>query len=312
MTKTVVVGGTGFVGRALVAARVSRGDEVVVLGRAESFAGGPIEAPARFVRFSLDDRAVRERWTREVASADVVVNLAGAGIMDRPWTPARRRELALSRVDVTRAVAEAVASGGGGKAPVLVSASAVGIYGMRRDDELCSEGSPSGHDFLARLCVDWEEATMPASVAGALVVLARFGIVLGNGGGALPEILRPFRMHVGGPIGDGTQWVSWIHVTDLVGALELLMTSAAVSGPVNLVAPAPVTAGEEAKTIARVLGTHAIAAVPAFVLRTILGRERAEVLLTGQRASAGRLLSLGYAFRFPELEPALRDLLGKA
>ena len=290
---------------------------MVVLARdtnAARKALGDAESNVRVAGWSLERGTVRDDWEREVRAATAVVNLAGAGIMDAPWTESRKRELYASRVDVTRALAETFARRSASSAssdapPVFVSGSAVGIYGMCMDDAWLTEASAHGTDLLADVCLEWERAANPAREAGARVVHPRLGIVLGRDGGALTEIVRPFKLHAGGPIGSGDQWVSWIHEQDVIGAMELALESATFVGPYNFVAPEPVTMRVEAQTIADVLHTHARARVPAFVIKTILGAERAEAVLTGQRASANRLTAAGYAFAFSEIRPALEDLL---
>jgi uncharacterized protein (TIGR01777 family) len=315
MLKVVVAGGSGFLGQRLVASLVQRGDAVTVLARDPDAARGKLGGRAQCLGWSLEPGAVREAWEREVRDATAVVNLAGAGVMDRRWTEARKRELTASRIDVTLALARTMAaSSASQRSPtetprVFVSASAIGFYGTRAGDAVMTEGSPPGADFLAELCVAWEAAATSARDAGIRVVHPRIGIVLGREGGALPELVRSFRLHAGGPIGSGEQWVSWIHEQDAVGALELALTSGSMHGAFNLVAPRPVTMAEEAETLAKVLHTHARVRVPAFVLTALLGEGRAEAILTGQRASSERLRQAGYVFAFEELLPALQDLL---
>jgi uncharacterized protein (TIGR01777 family) len=314
MSSVVIAGGTGFIGRSLVERLVAADHTVTVLARDAEAARRSFGGRARVLRWSLDPGPLREAWEREVTAATGVVNLAGAGVMDRAWTDARKRELYASRIDVTRALAIAMA-----KEPartdeprVLVSASAVGIYGARTDDVLQTEDSPPGGDFLAALCVAWEAAALPAREAGIRVVHPRLGIVLGRGGGALAAMSRAFKLHAGGPLGSGTQWVSWIHERDVVLALEMALGSELMCGAYNFVAPRPVTMEEEAELLAKALRTHARARVPAFVLRATLGAGRAETVLTGQRVSAARLAKSGHSFQFDELLPALTDLLGQA
>jgi len=309
--KIVIAGGTGFVGKILVAKLADEGSEVTVLARDPAQAEKSFGGRARVVGWSLEPGRVRDAWERELAEATGVVNLAGAGVMDRAWTAERKRELVASRVDVTRALAQTLARGARpDEARVFVSASAVGIYGARLDDTVLKEESPAGDDFLAELCVAWEAAAAPAADAGVRVVHPRLGIVLGKDGGALAEMVRPFRFGVGGPIGSGTQWVSWIHERDVVGGLVHALTSFGMRGTYNFAAPRPVRMEEQADAIATVLGTRARARVPAFVLKTILGSERAEVVLRGQRVSSRKLEAAGYDFAFDELLPALEDILG--
>jgi uncharacterized protein (TIGR01777 family) len=310
--RVVVAGGTGFVGKSLVARLAGAGHEVLVLSRGAGSAERSLGGKVRVVAWSLASGPLRAEWEREVRAATAVVNLAGAGIMDRAWTDARMRELVSSRVDVTRALAEAMA---GAKASaeeprVLVSASAIGIYGARKTDEMLGEDTPPGEGFLADLCVAWEAAAAPARDAGARVVHPRLGIVLGKDGGALQELARPFKLGVGGPIGSGTQWESWIHERDVVLALERALGSGLFHGAYNFVAPHPVTMNDEAEALAQVLGTRSRVRVPAIVLQAVLGRGRAETVLTGQRVSSARLVKAGYAFAFEDIRPALQDLLG--
>jgi len=307
--KVVIVGGTGFLGRTLVPSLTSRGALVVVLARDLARAEREVGGSARVLPWSLSPGATRRAWEGELGGA-AVVNLAGAGVMDAAWTRSRMDELRSSRIDVTLAIAEAMART---RAPdsVLVSASAVGIYGMRDDDEIQTEDSPAASGFLARLCVDWEAAAEPARAAGVRVVHPRLGIVLGRNGGGLAEMARPFRLHAGGPIGSGKQWVSWVHERDVVEAIWLAIESRSMVGPYNFVAPSPVTMHEEAAIMAKVLHTHARARVPSFALKLVLGSGRAELVLSGQRASSARLASAGHVFAFPELEAALVDLLGR-
>jgi uncharacterized protein (TIGR01777 family) len=224
--------------------------------------------------------------------------------MDSRWTEARLEELRASRIEPTRLIAEAIA--GAPKKAALVSASAVGIYGMRTDDETLDETGAHGTDVLARLCDDWEAAARPAASAGARVALARIGIVLGKRGGALAEMLPPYRAFVGGPLGGGAQWVSWVHEDDVVRALLLAIDR--LEGPFNVTAPEPVTMDALARAIGRATGRPSFFRVPAFALRALLG-ERAAVLLTGQRVVPRHLEREGFAFAFTSLDAALADIL---
>jgi uncharacterized protein len=311
--KVVVAGGTGFVGRSLVQSLARRGDTVFVLARDARRASVTLGKSMTVLSWTLEAGSVRDTWESAVKSADVIVNLAGAGIMDAAWSTSRKKELVASRVETTRALAATLATGTPEtrRGVTFVSASAVGYYGMREEEELLVEDAAAGEDFLARLCVDWEGAARDATLANVRVVHPRLGIVLGRDGGALSELARPFRMHIGGPIGSGKQWVSWIHLTDVVQAILFAIDTPSLRGPVNLVAPHPVTMREEADTLAKVLGTHARLAVPSFALAAVLGRERARAILTGQRVSPSRLIEAGYAFSFTHLGPALEDLLAR-
>ena len=295
LVRIVVSGGTGFVGTALVAALRKRGDDVVVLSRAE----GPGTAqwtPGR-----------SGPWTAHLRGADAVINLAGAGLFDERWTPARIAIVRESRITVTRVLAEAIVR----ECPQasFVSASAVGYYGMRKDDAVVTEDTPPGHDLLSEICVEWEAAAEPARAAGVRVTHPRIGIVLGRGGGALEKMLPAFRAFVGGPIGDGRQWFSFIHLRDVVSALVFLAEKTDARGPYNLTAPTPVTMNDLARGIARALGRPSLFRVPPFALKLAMGEGRAEALLTGPRVVPQRLLADGFSFAFPALGPALDDIL---
>jgi hypothetical protein len=290
--RILLTGGTGFIGGPLAAALGERGDGVVVVSRHPS--GGA----------SVGWDAVEQ----EVERADAVIHLAGEPVADARWTPERLERIRSSRVDTTARLARAIASASASARPrVFVSASAIGFYGMRRDDVLCDEETSPGEDVLARVCMAWEAAAEPAKAAGVRVVHPRIGVVLGPGG-ALAKMARVYRWFVGGPVGDGTQWVSWIHVDDAVRALLFLVDTGTLSGPVNLVAPAPVTMNELARALGRALGRPSSMRVPAFALRLAFGKGLAELLLTGQRVAPRRLEEAGFAFTFSRLEEALAGL----
>jgi uncharacterized protein (TIGR01777 family) len=289
--RVLVTGGTGFVGRALVTALRQRRDDVVVVSRRP----GP-------------DLVAWDAIEREVALADAVVHLAGEPIADRRWTPERIATIRASRIDPARRIARAIEQAAR-KPAVFASGSAVGIYGMRMDDAALDETSPHGQDVLARIAVDWEAAADPAREAGVRVVHPRIGVVLGQGGGVLAKMVTPFRWYVGGPIGTGRQWLSWIHLRDAVRALVLAIDAPALSGPVNVVAPEPVTMDRFAGAIGRALGRPAALRVPAFALRMALGDGLAQALLAGQRVLPRKLEQAQFAFEFGSIDDACRDLL---
>lgn len=240
---------------------------------------------------------------------DAVIHLAGEPIAQR-WTTESRRRIRESRVRGTELLATTIASLA--RPPrVLVSGSAMGIYGDRRDEEL-DEASAVGSDFLAEVATEWEASAEPAARAGVRVVKVRTGLVLSPRGGALAKLLFPFRMGVGGRVGSGQQWVSWIGLDDTVGAIMHALGTDALAGPVNLAAPTPVTNAELTKTLARVLRRPAIVPVPAFVLRLAFGEMGEATLLASQRMRPRRLLDSGYRFRYPTLEPALRHELRRS
>jgi len=298
--KIVVAGGTGLIGSALTASLLERGHEVVVLSRSagSSVAGGP-----RRVRW--DARTVGE-WAEELEGAHAVVNLCGAGIADRRWTDARKRVLESSRVEPTHALVAAMA-GREERPRLLAQASAVGYYGDRGDEAL-DEGAAPGSGYLAELARTWEEASAGVEALGVRRVLLRTGVVLAREGGALPVMARPFRFGVGGPLGDGRQWLPWIHLEDEIGAIRFLLERPEATGPFNLVAPNPETNGSLSRELASALRRPNLLRAPAFAMRVALG-EMAQMVLGGQRLAPRRLLEAGYSFRFPELSAALADLL---
>jgi uncharacterized protein len=291
--RILLTGGTGFIGQAVTAALEARGDSVVIVSRRARTGPG-----TRMVGWD----AIEE----EVERSDAVVHLAGEPVAEARWTPERLERIRSSRVDTTLRIARAIASATR-RPRVLVSASAVGIYGMRRDDRVCDEQTPAGDDVLAHLAVAWEAAADPARTAGVRVAHPRIGVVLGKGG-ALAKMIVPYRWYAGGPVGDGTQWVSWIHVKDVVRALLFLVDREELSGPVNVVGPAPATMNDLARALGHMLGRPSSLRVPAFALRLAFGNGVAELLLTGQRTMPRRLAEAGFTFEFPALDRALADL----
>ncbi|HEX8791252.1 MAG TPA: TIGR01777 family oxidoreductase [Polyangiaceae bacterium] len=284
--RVLLTGGTGFIGTHLARALQARGDEVAVVSRRGPVGWDQVEA--------------------RVATVDAVVHLAGEPIADARWTPERLERIRASRVDTTERLARAIASAGS-KPRVFVSGSAVGVYGMRRDDVVCDESTSPGDDVLAGIVVAWEAAAAPARSAGVRVVHPRTGVVLGPGG-ALSRMVGPYRWFVGGPIGSGKQWVSWVHLHDVVSAL-MFMIDRDIQGPANVVAPKPVTMEQLSSAIGRALHRPSLLRVPGFALKAALGSGVAEVLLTGQRAVPAALQAAGFSFAYPRIDEALRDLL---
>jgi uncharacterized protein (TIGR01777 family) len=245
---------------------------------------------------------------RSLEAVDAVAHLAGESIGAGRWTAARKMLIRDSRVEGTGRLAAAL--GALARPPaVVVSASAIGVYGDRGDAVL-DEASPPGRGFLADVAREWEAAAAPVAGRGSRLVLARLGIVLSAAGGALRRLLPPFRLGLGGPVGGGRQYMSWIALGDAVAALELALAGGIPAGPVNVVAPAPVTNAEFARTLAGVLGRPALLPVPAAAVRLLLGEMGEALLLAGQRVRPGRLLDAGFVYRHPALESALRAEVG--
>jgi len=242
-------------------------------------------------------------WESALAGADGVINLAGEPIAKKRWTIKQKHQLRLSRIDTTVGLVRAIAKAKQ-KPKFLLNASAVGYYGPR-GDETIGEEAEAGTDFLAALCRDWENEAMKAEKLGVRVIRLRTGIVLGAGGGALAKMSPPFKFFVGGPLGSGAQWMSWIQLEDEVGLIVHLIENSQASGAVNATAPNPVTMKEFCRTLGQVIGRPSWAPVPAFALRLMLG-EMAEMLLTGQRAVPTAAEKFGYRFRYPNLPEALR------
>ena len=295
--RVLVSGARGLVGSALAAALRADGAEVASLTRRP---GGPGEIGWDPERGRLEAGGLE--------GFDAVVHLAGEPIAGR-WTPARRRAIRSSRVTGTRLLAERLAALE--RPPrALVAVSAVGIYGDRGEERL-DEASPPGEGFLPGVCREWEEAAAPAAGRGIRVVQPRLGIVLTPRGGALARLLPAFRLGLGGPLGDGRAWWSWVALDDVVAVLARACDDPALAGPVNLVAPAPVRNAVFARLLGRVLGRPALLPVPAFALRAAFGEMAREALLASARVEPARLLAAGQVFRFPELEGALRHLLAR-
>jgi len=254
------------------------------------------------VSLVVGDPTKQGKWQDAVGDHDLLVNLAGATIFRR-WNDSYKQLLHDSRILTTRNLVDAIPRAGA----TLLNASGVGFYGPNGDEKL-DEKSPQGKDFLATLSGDWEAEALKARDKGTRVVAMRFGVVLGKDGGALEQMVRPFRFFAGGPIGDGRQWFSWLHVEDLCRAALFAAGDKELQGPVNFTAPQPVTNRELAKTIGRVLGRPSFMPAPAFMIRLVLG-EFGSVILNGQRVLPGALESRGFTFNFPDMERALGNLL---
>jgi uncharacterized protein len=302
--RVIITGGTGLLGRPLCAALIQKGHEVVVLSR------NPDQAKAMpaGVNMAAWDGKSANGWGHLADGVGAIVNLAGEGLADGRWSDERKARIVRSRIDAGRAVVQAVQQAAN-KPAVVLQSSAVGYYGPRQD-EIITEASGPGSDFLARLCFDWEASTAAVEKFGVRRPVIRTGIVLSNEGGAFPKLVLPFRLFAGGPIGSGKQWYPWIHIEDEVRAILFLLEHESATGPFNLTAPAPLTNKELAATIGKVMGRPALFPAPGLAMRMVFG-EMATVLLDGQRAIPQRLQECGFTFTYPTAEEALRDLLKK-
>lgn len=298
--RIAVTGGTGFIGRALAARLAREGHQVLALSR--HAAKGSSRLGAGVTEDVFD--AMQAPRKGMLSGCDAVVHLAGESIAAR-WTPEHKERVMQSRVRGTRAIAEAAVEAKSVKA--FVCASAIGYYGPHGAEEL-SEDSPPGDDFLAQVCAAWETATSAAREAGLRTVSLRTGIVLHPDGGALKQMLIPFRLGTGGRLGSGKQYMSWIHRDDLLSLYLHALRQDSIRGPMNGTAPTPVTNQEFTRALGRALHRPAILPAPAFALKLALG-EMSSMLLTGQRVLPRRALASGFRFAFPELDGALRDLL---
>jgi hypothetical protein len=297
--KILITGASGFVGSRLTRALLDRGHRVIGVAR---------HAPAQGVRptgfrFVPADTTRPGDWQAELSGADAVVNLAGRTIFGR-WTDAVKQEIRDSRILTTRHVVDGLPAG---KPVVLVSASGVGFYGDQGEETL-TEDSPAGEGFLAQLSMDWEAEARRGADSGARVALARLGVVLGPGGGALAQMIPAFKAFVGGPIGSGRQWFPWIHLDDLAAAVAFILDHPELSGPINLCAPHPVRNRELAMALGNALGRPAALPAPSFMLRLALG-EFAGVLLGSQRALPQKLAASGFRFKYPQIQPAVAAAL---
>ena len=303
--KILISGSSGFIGTALVEALAREGHTVCRLVRPQSAGqSGPQGSAVHWDPLSGElDSAAAE-------GAQAVVNLAGASIAEGRWSNARKRVLRSSRVDATRQLVGAL-SRLTRPPQVFVSASAIGYYGDRGDEELTEQSAP-GSDFLAALARNWEAEAARAAGFGARVVLPRFGLILAARGGALPRMLLPFRLGVGGRLGPGKQWMSWLTLADAVGIIRYALASSGVQGPVNAVTPHAVRNAEFTATLGRVLRRPTLFPAPAMALRLALGEMAQALLLSSQRVLPRKLEDLGYSFQQPRLEPALRAILARA
>jgi uncharacterized protein (TIGR01777 family) len=297
-----LAGGTGLIGSRLIERLWERGDEILLLTRR------PKAVEARFgsaCTLIEGDPTVAGSWMQQVADCDAVINLAGEPIFAHRWSAAFKKSIRDSRIKSTENIVQALVQT---RVKTLVNASAIGYYGAR-DDEPLTESSDAGTDFMAKICVDWERAAAGAETHGARAAMVRIGVVLASGGGALTQMLPPFKAFAGGPIGSGKQWLSWIHCNDIVGIILLALDNPQATGPINGTAPNPLENKAFSQALGRALHRPSLVPTPRFALQIVLG-EVADIVATGQRVLPRRAEELGYRFRHPKIDGALADLVG--
>jgi hypothetical protein len=301
--KFLITGGTGFVGRQLSSRLIKDRHECTILTRKPKKSD---EAPTG-ISFLQGDPTERGNWQEMIQKNDAVINLAGASIFRR-WTQEQKKAILESRVKTTSHIMEGIPSQG--KKPfILFSASAVGYYGFCGDEKL-NESSPPGDDFLAWVTQDWEKEAFGAEKKGVRVIITRFGIVLGEKGGALGQMIPLFKKFMGGPIGNGKQWFSWIHIKDLCEAFIFLINHPRLSGPVNVCSPHPVRNKDLAKSLGKVLKRPSFVPAPGFLVKLVLG-EFGTVVLKGQRVIPEKLINQDFKFQYPNIDKALEDIMTK-
>jgi uncharacterized protein (TIGR01777 family) len=301
--KILITGGTGFVGAQLTSRLIQDGHQVTILTR--SLKGAKGSSPG--ISYLEGDPTRKGPWQEAIKNHDAVINLAGASIFSK-WTEEHKKAIRESRVSTTRNIVEGIASHP--ERPfTLFSTSAVGYYGFCGDEELV-EDFPPGNDFLARIAKEWEGEALKAREKGTRVVITRFGIVMGEKGGALSQMIPLFKKYIGGPIGSGKQWFSWVHIRDLAEAFIFLLKHPEISGPVNVCSPNPVRNRDLARALGKALHRPSFIPAPAFMVKLVLG-EFGSVILEGQKVIPKRLLENGFVFRYPDIEKALQGIVGQ-
>ncbi len=296
--KIFVTGGTGFIGKKLTKALIDKGHKLYILTRSKI---GKTDSES--ITYIEGNPIYPGNWQNFIKECDLVVNLVGETIGQR-WNEEVKKRIRESRVVATRNIVEALPSK---KNFTLISTSAVGYYGFH-DDEIIDESFPPGNDFLASVAKDWESEALKAKEKGARVIITRFGLVIGEGGGILEKLIPIFKMYAGGPIGNGKQWFSWIYIDDLIKAYLYILDSQELEGPFNITSPNPVRNKDFSKALAEALGVFAIFPIPKFAVRLALG-EFAEYSIRGQRVIPKRLLDLGFKFDVPHISEALKKVL---
>lgn len=300
--RVIITGGTGMIGRALSRDLIKNGHEVVILSRNPQKYERKLPDQVRLIKW---DAKSAQGWLEFTDGASGIVNLAGVNIGESRWTEERKKAILSSRVEAGKAVVEAITLAKN-KPSWVIQASAVGYYGAS-GDQILTEESPAGDEFQSFVCQEWERSTEPLDEIGIRRIIIRSGVVLDRSDGALPRMAMPFRLFVGGRIGSGEQWFSWIHLTDEVQAIRFLIDRIELQGVFNLTTPNPVRNRDLANALGKVLRRPSFIPVPAFALKILFG-EMSRVLLTGQRVVPERLLAAGYKFQFPEIVQALKDI----
>lgn len=304
--RVIISGATGFIGRPLVGSLLERDYEVMILSRQKAKGQGLFGGEVTVAEW---DGRTSQGWIDLASGAFAIINLSGENIGVGRWTAEKRQRILESRVNAGKAVVEAVVAADP-KPRVVIQASAVGFYGPRRE-EAVDESSPSGEGFLPRVAREWESSTQKLEELNVRRIIIRSGVILGRGGGALPRLLRPFYFYAGGSLGRGSQWFPWIHLSDETEAICFLLEREDLQGVFNLVSPHPVRNTELCISLGRALGRPCWLPVPGFLLRLFLGEKAKEMLLSGQKVLPQGLLKAGYEFLYPDLDEALREILGE-
>ncbi len=298
--KIFITGGTGFVGTYLAKKFISAEHNVTIL--TQNSGGAALKMAG--LTYLEGNPNIEGRWQDYVKEHDVIINLAGASIFSR-WTPEQKKIIRESRIQTTRNLVSSLPDDA--REITVFSTSAVGYYGFHEDEEL-TEDMPAGNDFLARLAYDWEQEAMFGKEKGARIVITRFGIVLGKNGGAIGQMLPLFKYFLGGPLGNGQQWFSWVHINDLVEAFMFLLQHTEIQGALNICSPEPVRNIDLGRAIGKILHRPSFIPSPGFIIRLMLG-EFGSVLLKGQRVIPRRLLDAGFTFTYPNIEEALKSII---
>jgi len=301
--RIIITGGSGFIGNKLSEELIKSGHEVIILSRSPS---NTRQRLPNGITVEKWDGNTAQNWGSLVNQNSAIINLAGENLSTGRWTATRKEKIIDSRVNAGKAIINAIQLAKE-KPRVLIQASAVGYYGVHQDAQI-KESHPAGNDFLSDVCIKWEASTSEAEQHGVRRVILRTGLALDAKQGALPRLAMPFKFFVGGKIGNGKQYIPWIHIQDEIRAIKFLLEEDSTSGAYNLSAPNPVANAEFAKTLGKVMRRPSIFQVPSIAIKILFG-EMSTIILEGQRAIPNRLLEAGFEFNFPNLEAALKDIL---